>query len=246
MAFQNIREIIDEKIIPNGQQKITGGVLNNVLHRMVDVAYLNMSAPIIHKVPALDAQELTYLSIRHPLLDILPDAELVLMHLVPGGKSRRVPKDPPLGAIHYSSGWRVCSKETEQGSLFPITPMTGQWTLFDYIVRNYIHGTFVDYYDFMNTYIVPTEYANPLYYSRYYFTHPRNFTHMFGIALRVENPEFNNLVVGPLSKDTHSIASTNKIVYRYLYSAVAPFQVVSLPHKAGENTFRRELHILIK
>lgn len=248
MAFQNIREIIDDKIKQNGQQAITGEVLNDVLQKMVDAASLNMTAPILHKVPARVAQDHAYISIRHPLLGIIPDAELVLMHRISGGKTTRVPKDPPYGAKHHSSGWRVCSKGVSQGELFSVTPLTSENALFEYLVKNYFHVTFANYDAFQEEYTLLTPSENPLHRDEYYFTNPRNYNHMFGIAIRIPNPEFDTLVVGPLSKDTQSITGTNGVVHRYLYSEVAQFMVVSLPHAVEdtEDTFTRRLHILIK
>ena len=190
--------------------------------------------PVIQLVSGYDAQGhliSPYIRAQHPLIGSGLDAEFVLMVW----SNRRGRRGSRFNRPKYRRGWGEARGKSATAS--PVT-FTDKLTLYDlrmHIIGNYICGYgmpltsahAMSWQTFTETGAEGDEYA---------FGGLNNFTgamsdfwskvsrhRMFGIAVRIANPEFDELVSGTTVDETTRAIDG---VPRYIYSVVTPFRVI--------------------
>lgn len=218
-----------------------------------DLGGLGLSAPVLQIYRGVNSEGETFapfLKATHPLMgDSRFDAVFVLMMWSPRRGRKRDPNEPE--SSKYRRGWGEARGEVATSSPLTFSLISDHHSADKplssirlHILHNYVCGrgqslatvhsmnwqTFVqsgqDGYDYgfggLNNYSGTS--------SEFYAKVSRS--RMFGIAVRVSNPAFDELVSGSLVETTRRIGSTP----RYLYSAVAPFRVIIGNDQSGNTT----------
>lgn len=218
-----------------------------------DLGGLGLSAPVLQIYRGVNSEGeifAPFLKATHPLMgDSRFDAVFVLMMWSPRRGRKRDPNEPE--SSKYRRGWGEARGEVATSSPLTFSLISDHHSADKplssirlHILHNYVCGrgqslatvhsmnwqTFVqsgqDGYDYgfggLNNYSGTS--------AEFYAKVSRS--RMFGIAVRVSNPAFDELVSGSLVETTRRIGGTP----RYLYSAVTPFRVIIGKDQNGNTT----------
>ena len=218
-----------------------------------DLGGLGLSAPVLQIYRGVNSEGeiiAPFLKATHPLMgDSRFDAVFVLMMWSPRRGRKRDPNEPE--SSKYRRGWGEARGEVATSSPLTFSLISDHHSADKslssirlHILHNYVCGrgqslatvhsmnwqTFVqsgqDGYDYgfggLNNYSGTS--------AEFYAKVSRS--RMFGIAVRVSNPAFDELVSGSLVETTRRIGGTP----RYLYSAVTPFRVIIGNDQSGNTT----------